>query len=127
MSPVIALTQKRIIQSPTQTKIWQTKKITTVKIRNTVILASLVVLLVIGLSILYIIQTNSVATGGYRLKSYQEKISVLESENKNLELMLSEIGHLSSLKARSENLGMVKAENIEYISKEESGVAIQHP
>lgn len=80
------------------------------------ILPSLLVLFIILFSVLYIVQANNVATDGYRIQEHKNKKAELQSENKNLELRLSEVRSLSFLEEKVEDLNMIKIEKVEYIS-----------
>lgn len=71
---------------------------------------------IILFSVLYIIQINSITTGGYKIGEYKSEISKLQSENAELELKLSEIQSLGALEEKVKNLKMVKTINVEYIS-----------
>ncbi len=75
----------------------------------------LLILLIISFSVLYVIQANSIATGGYRIEKYKNELKSLQSENKNLELKLSEVQLLSNLEKKVESLKMVKIGKIEYL------------
>lgn len=76
----------------------------------------LLILLIILFSILYIVQANSVATDGYKIQEHKSRIEELQTENKNLELKLSEIRSLGFLEEKIESLNMVKVEKVDYLS-----------
>ena len=80
------------------------------------IVVSLLILLIILFSVVYIIQTNSVAIGGYGIQEHKSEIAKLQSGNKNLRLKLSEVQSLSFLEEKIEKLEMIKLGKAEYLS-----------
>ena len=84
-------------------------------LKNQKLTGYLLILLIISFSVLYVIQANSIATGGYRIEKYKNELKSLQSENKNLELKLSEVQLLSNLEKKVESLKMVKIGKIEYL------------
>lgn len=76
----------------------------------------LLILLIVLFGVLYIVQANSVATGGYKIQEHKSRVKELQAENKNFELKLSEVRSLGFLEERIESLNMVKAEKVDYLS-----------
>lgn len=107
MSYSITLAQRGIAYSKYKTAIQN-------KSRRTVFF--LLILLIILFSILYIIQANSVATGGYKVIEYKNQLAGLQAENQNLEIKLSEVRSLGFLEYKVESLNMVKMGRVEYLS-----------
>lgn len=110
MTYAIALTQKNIICS-------RNKKLTARKRRqDRSIVAFFLILIIVLFGILYIIQTNSVATKGYTIQQHKSELAELQTKNKNLELQLSKIQSLDFLEAKIEVLNMIKVSQIDYMS-----------
>lgn len=84
--------------------------------QNRRVVIFLLTLLIILFSILYIVQANNVATGGYKIQKYKKELTGLQSKSKNLELKLSEVRSLEFLKTKLESLDMVKLSKVEYLS-----------
>jgi len=106
MSYVAAISQRNIIYSKSQEANDKSKKL----------IAYLLILLIISFSILYIVQANNVATGGYRIQEYQKKLSALQYENKTSRLKLSEVSSPGFLEEKIKGLNMVEGGKVEYIS-----------
>lgn len=83
--------------------------------RNKIIVV-LLILFIILFGVLYIIQANSVATGGYKIQKHKNEISKLQSENQVFELRLFEMRSLDFLEQRIGDLNMVKTGRVEYLS-----------
>lgn len=108
MSYVAAVSQRNIIYSKSRTR-------ALICIKNNKLVVYLLISLIILFSILYIVQANSVATGGYRIEKYKDGLKNLQSENKNLGLKLSEVQSPGYLEGKVESLKMVKVGNVEYL------------
>jgi len=110
MSYVIALNRNNIIYSRNQERALVKQS------RNKKAIIFLLILFIALFGILYIVQVNSAATSGYKIQKYKNELMELQSNNKNLELKLSEVRSLEFLEGKIENLNMAKAEKIDYIS-----------
>lgn len=84
--------------------------------QKSIILIYILILLIIFSSVLYIIQANNMATSGYKIQKYKNELINFETENKNLEIKLSEIQSPFYLETRMTGLNMVKIERVEYLS-----------
>lgn len=80
------------------------------------VIISLLICVIILFSVLYIVQVNGITAGGYKIQKYKSEISRVQSDNKNLELKLSEVRSLSFLEEKVKSLNMVKTAKVEYIS-----------
>ncbi|MFA6105049.1 MAG: FtsL-like putative cell division protein [Patescibacteria group bacterium] len=85
---------------------------------RTVLVVSLIILIV-G----YIFQVSSLTTGGYEIAKLQEQTAQLSSENEKLRSEIASYQSMSSVEKRLETLGMVKANNVQYIDLNDSIVA----
>jgi hypothetical protein len=65
---------------------------------------------------LYVFATNNIAVKGYKISSLQKQANELETINKNLQVEVSNLKSINVLEAMSEDLEMVKAQKIEYVS-----------
>lgn len=101
-----AISRKNIIYSKSQEFQDKSKKL----------IVYLLILLIISFSVLYIVQANNLATGGYRIQEYQNKLLALQSENKTFRLRLSEVSSPDFLGEKIKGLNMVEIGKVEYIS-----------
>lgn len=69
---------------------------------------------IIGLG--YVLTTNYIAAEGYAIKNLQKQVRELESINKSLQVEVSNLKSNNILEAKSNDLNMVKAQSIEYVS-----------
>ena len=83
--------------------------------QNRKVIMFLLILLIALFFVLYIVQANSVATGGYKIREHNNKAKILRTENKDLELKLSGVRSLGFLEERLETLNMVKIGEVEYL------------
>ena len=65
---------------------------------------------------LYIFATNNIAAKGYEIRNLTKQANELNSINKNLQVEVSNLKSISALGARSDDLEMIKAQKIEYVS-----------
>lgn len=101
-----AISRRNIIYSKSQASQDKSKKL----------IVYLLILLIISFSVLYIVQANNLATGGYRIQEYQNKLSALQSANKTVRLRLSEVSSPDFLEEKIKGLNMVEVGRVEYIS-----------
>ncbi len=109
MSYVVSLSQRNLVYSRSREQVLSQNK-------SRKLIAYFLILLIVFFSVLYIVQTNSVATGGYKIQKYKNELSTLQSENKNIELKLSEVQSPGFLEKQIEALSMVKIGKVEYMS-----------
>ncbi len=81
-------------------------------------IAFLLIFSIILFSIIYIIQANSLATGGYKLQEHKQELTELQTKHTNLKLKLSEIRSLQYLEQRVESLNMkaISGVEVKYLS-----------
>lgn len=65
---------------------------------------------------LYVFTTNNIAARGYKISDLQKQARELESINKTLQVEVSNLKSNNILEAKSNDLNMVKAQKIEYVS-----------
>lgn len=87
-------------------------------------LAIILIFCLISSVFLYVLQTNSIAAKGYKIRDFKKQIRELEDRNKTLQVNISNLKSINVLQSKTENLDMVKAESIEYVTLPLSGVVI---
>src|SRR3989339_573088 len=69
---------------------------------------------------MYIWQVNVSATQGYTMRDLQQEIAVLEHENGQLQQQVSSLRSVDSVTTRVQMLGLVKVDNVRYLSPDDS-------
>ena len=100
------------------------KKTISDKLRvGSVTLGFITVTLICLLSLFYLSGVNSLATKGYDIKFYEERLNELKKENQRLKTEAAELQSMRRLKDSVEKLNMVSVRNVSYISGSGSVVA----
>lgn len=73
--------------------------------------------------VLYLIETSTVSTRGYKISNLKEKVKKLEQENRRLEVKIAEHRSMKSILARLDKDEFVKARNINYVETVGTAVA----
>lgn len=68
------------------------------------------------LSVLYLVQVNTLATKGYTIKDLQKKIAFQQKENERLQMKNIEQGSLGTLQQKMDGLQLVRSDKVDYIS-----------
>lgn len=89
-------------------------------ILNFSILASALVL-----GIVYLVQTNFIATEGYKIDDLKARISEIEAKNRQLEISALEFQSMSNIEDRIAGLNMVDGSRVSHIDQVSSVVAIR--
>lgn len=84
---------------------------------------SIFCLTVIGVS--YIFQTNSMATTGYEVEDYQDKLNELRNENQNMKNQEAELRSIKNLEAEKGRLCEVDSSEIDYVTYTDTAVAMR--
>lgn len=71
--------------------------------------------LIVAFGFMYLFQINSLGTRGYEIKQLEQKISVLQDANKELQVQSSSLSSITQIQKDAENLQMVPAGNVTYI------------
>ncbi len=82
---------------------------------NIKVLNIIVVGLVAFSGVAYLIQMNSLATKGYKIRELETKIEGLNQESKNLELQVLELQSMDNIKNKVSQLNMVAIGKIDYL------------
>ena len=77
-------------------------------------------LIIIGLIIFsgatYLVQMNSLAIKGYKIEDLETKIAELKQEGESLELQVSELQSVKSIRDKVSQLNMVSEGRVEYLA-----------
>ncbi|MFA6897307.1 MAG: hypothetical protein WCQ96_03410 [Patescibacteria group bacterium] len=84
---------------------------------------SIFCLTVIGVS--YIFQTNSIATSGYEVEDYQNKLEELRNENQNMKNQEAELRSIKNLEEEKGRLCEVNSSEINYVTYTDTAVAMR--
>jgi cell division protein FtsL len=71
--------------------------------------------LIVVFGFLYLFQINSLGTRGYEIRQLEQKIQVLQEDNKKLQITSSGLSSITRIQEQAENLRMVPANNVIYI------------
>lgn len=75
------------------------------------------VALIVTFGFLYLFQINSLGTRGYEIRQMEQKIKVLQTENKSLQIQSSSLSSITQIQKEAENLNMVPASNVTYLKE----------
>lgn len=71
----------------------------------------------IGLfGLIYILEVSSITSSGYKIKSLKKQLNELDKQTKTLQITISDLRSINVLQLKSENFGMMKAREIEYLA-----------
>ena len=77
---------------------------------NLAILASITIL-----SLLYLFVVNSLGTRGYEIKKLDEKVRILEDEQKNLQMQVSDLQSITRIQSLAAQQNFVPSANAVYL------------
>ena len=77
-----------------------------------VVICTLIVVMTVG----YLVQINSLATKGYKIKELENKITGLKKEQADLELEALSLQSMGTVAEKVQDLGMVMAGEPEYLA-----------
>ena len=92
------------------------KELTSQKNKARRFFAILLIFSLLLILFLYVLQVNSTATKGYKIRSLKKRIEVLENKNKILQVDISNLKSIGVLQSKIETFNMVKAQTIEYVT-----------
>lgn len=92
---------------------------------KSVFISLILIIFMISLGVLYLTQTNGLATKGYQINNLKVRLAELEDQNKQLELGVAERQSIKNLSARMESLGLVQVAFTDYLSTTGSSVAVR--
>lgn len=73
--------------------------------------------LIVACGFLYLFQINALGTRGYEIRQMEQKIKVLQTENKSLQIQSSSLSSITQIQKAAENLNMVPASNVTYLKE----------
>ncbi len=73
------------------------------------------VVLIVTMGFLYLFQINSLGTRGYEIRQMEQKIKVLQADNKDLQIQSSSLSSITKIQRDAERMNMVPATNVTYI------------
>lgn len=71
----------------------------------------------------YLKSMDDLVNKNFELQGLKERSALLEEDNKNLEIMKSELGSYESMKTRVDELKMLKVSSINYINAGDDSLA----
>lgn len=72
----------------------------------------------------YLFVTNNIAAKGYEIRNLTKQANELSSTNKNLQVEVSNLKSINALGAKSNDLEMIKAQKIDYVSLPKSSALL---
>lgn len=84
-----------------------------------------VLIIMFTLGIVYLIQTNFIATEGYKIDDLKKQISELEAKNRQLEVSALEFQSILNVEGKVAELHMVDGNETAHIDRASSAVAIR--
>jgi len=84
---------------------------------------SIFCLTIIGVS--YIFQTNSMATSGYEVEEYQNRLDALRNDNQNMRNEEAELRSIKNLEDEKGRLCEVDSSEIDYVTYTDTAVAMR--
>lgn len=86
--------------------------------RGVVALSLVIVSLVVGLSFVYLFQTNSLVSCNFKIRDYQGKIDKLKAESERLEMDIAQWQSPVNLESLVDTLGMIEVGEVVYLENE---------
>lgn len=83
------------------------------------------VVVIISMSSMYIYQMSSVATNGYEVEKYEDRLASLKKENQKIMIELADLKAMHNFENYDSELVAIEYDNISYITSTSSAVAIQ--
>jgi len=116
---VISLAHSNIIRLQAHASCRYPKKVKTKK------LLVMFLIFAIGLfGLTYVLQVNSITSNGYKIRSLKNQLNELDDQNKILQVSISDLKSINVLQIKSENFGMMKAQEVEYLALPPADVAM---
>ena len=82
------------------------------------------VILILSSLIVYVVQMNNLATGGYKIKKLENNITELKATSKELNDKILKMQSVQEISAKVSKLEMVSADQVEYLVKKADQVAL---
>lgn len=108
---VTSLAQSHIIRSRSSVF----KKEDSRKNKTRKFLAVLLIFFIVSIVFFYILQVNTIAAKGYKIRTLNKRIDELQNKNKALQVSVSNLKSIHVLQSKTESFDMVKAQSIDYV------------
>lgn len=76
---------------------------------------ALIFFIIVGI-FFYILQVNTIAAKGYKIRGLKKKIDTLGNESKILQVNISNLKSINFLQSKTQALNMLKAQDVEYVN-----------
>lgn len=102
------------------------RKTVSIKIRESESFLAVFAVVVVGIiSFSYILQTNSIATKGYEVEEYEQKLEDLQNDFKNMKAAEAEFRSMKQLDQERGKLSVVSSADIDFIDTSDTSVAMR--
>lgn len=89
------------------------------------LLAFIMVFAVGAVGVSYIMQTNTIATSGYEVDQYENKLNELKNENQNMKNEEAELRSIKNLEDEKGRMSAVASSDIKYVTAGDTAVAMR--
>ena len=117
---VISLVQTNILRSHSSVR----RGVLSEQKRARRFMVAVLFITILAAGFLYVLQTNNITAGGYKIRNLQKQTNELEVTNRTLQLDVSNLKSMNILQVKSETLDMVKARQIDYVSLPKSSAML---
>lgn len=88
-------------------------------------LAVLSIFCLVAIGVSYIFQTNSMATTGYEVEDYQDRLEDLRNENQNMKNQEAELRSIKNLEGESGRLCEIDSTEVDYVTYTDTEMALR--
>ncbi len=89
------------------------------------ILGIFIIAIILSTSLIYIFQMSSIATNGYEIEKYENRLTDLKKENQEMTIEIADLKAMHNLENNNNEFVTVEYSNIAYIVSSSGAVAIQ--
>jgi len=89
------------------------------------LLAFIMVFAVGAVGVSYIMQTNTIATSGYEVDQYENKLNELKNENQNMKNEEAELRSIKNIESEKGRMSAVASSDIRYVTAGDTAVAMR--
>jgi cell division protein FtsL len=75
----------------------------------------LLIAFIVVLGFVYLFQINSLGTRGYEIRQLEQKIKIMQTENKALQIQSSSLSSITYIQKKAESFNMIPATNATYM------------
>lgn len=117
---VISLVQSNIVRSHSSAY----KKEISQKNKARRLLAIVLIVSMAVVIFFYILQVNTIASNGYKIRELKSRLRELEDSNRTFQVTISNLKSIDVLQSKTKNLYMTQAQNIEYVNISSTNVGV---